>query len=337
VIWGSQAFHRLAVDAVFEKHGEGVRIREAPPPAKTDVALVAQRVHDRALVWLRRHRYLDERPAEDLSNEPPEDTPIDALARLALGGGSFVSRPFAADERVRYEDLDREEPRFSATCNGFDVHCAVRVEAGDDERRERFVRYCARPPFALERIERMKDGRLAYRLKTPCRDKTHRVMTPVEFLGRQAPLVPPRHLPLVRYHGVFGARSSWRALVTPKPPDGGARRKRKSKACSDDRQAGASSAAPAPVPVPARSTPQAGANDAAEDAAKAPPQADAAATTASAPWPSPPTLRRSSPSSPGVAVSTASRTRHPRASSGPCGCEGRMGSMPYAAPRAPAG
>jgi Transposase zinc-binding domain/Putative transposase len=34
-------FHLLAVDAVFEKHGEGVRIHEAPPPAKTDVALVA--------------------------------------------------------------------------------------------------------------------------------------------------------------------------------------------------------------------------------------------------------------------------------------------------------
>jgi hypothetical protein len=129
----------------------------------TDVALVAQRVHDRSLVWLRRHRYLDERPAEDRSNEPAADTPIDALARLALGGGTFVSRPFAPEERARDEDLDRKEPRFSATCNGFDVHCAVRVEAGDDQRRERLVRYCARPPFALERIEVMKDGRVAYR------------------------------------------------------------------------------------------------------------------------------------------------------------------------------
>lgn len=59
----------VGVDAVFEKDGEGARIREAPPPAKTDVADVAQRVHERALVWLRRHRYLDERPAEDRGNE----------------------------------------------------------------------------------------------------------------------------------------------------------------------------------------------------------------------------------------------------------------------------
>jgi len=274
-------FHLLAVDAVFEKHGEGVRTHEAPPPAKTDVALVAQRVHDRALVWLRRHRYLDERPAEDRSNEPAADTPIDALARLALGGGTFASRPLAAEERAR-EDLDRKEPRFSATYNGKGVHCAVRVEAGDDVRRERLVRYCARPPFALERIERMKDGRVAYRLKTLRRGKTHRVMTPVEFLGRLAILVPPAYFPLVRYHGVLGARSSWRARVTPKPPDGVARRKKKSKACSDDRQAGAPSAATTPVPVPARFAPQAGANDAAKDATKAPPHAGAAATTAAA-------------------------------------------------------
>src|SRR6516162_5556293 len=76
--------------------------------------------------------------------------------------------------------MDRKEPRFSATYNGFDVHCAVRVEAGDDERRERLVRYCARPPFAIERIEVMKDGRVAYRVKTPRRGRPNRGMRPVE-------------------------------------------------------------------------------------------------------------------------------------------------------------
>jgi len=151
-------FHLLAVDAVFDKHGDGVRMHEAPPPAKADVAGIAQRVHDRVLVWLRRHRYLDERPAEDRSNEPAPGTPIDALARLALGGGTFVGRPVPSAERAGDEDLDRKEPRFSATCNGFDRHGEVRIEAGDDERRERLVRYCARPPFALERIELTKDG-----------------------------------------------------------------------------------------------------------------------------------------------------------------------------------
>ena len=191
-------FHLLAAFAVFERHGDGVRIHEAPPPAKADVDDVARRVHDRALAWLRRHRYLEERPAEDRSNEPATETLIDALARLALAGGTFVCRPFPAAERAGDEDMDRKEPRFSATCNGFDVPFAVRVEALDDERRERLVRYCARPPFALSRIELMKDGRVAYRLKTPRRGKTHRVMTPVEFLARLAILVPARRSTLGR-------------------------------------------------------------------------------------------------------------------------------------------
>ena len=42
-------------------------------------------------------------------------------------------------------------------------------------------------------------------------------MTPLELLARLAALIPPpRHL-LVRFHGVFAPRSSWRRAVVPKP------------------------------------------------------------------------------------------------------------------------
>jgi hypothetical protein len=235
-------FHTLAVDAVFEKHGAGVRLHEAPPPSKHDVGDVVQRVRDRAVVWLRRHRYLDERPAEERGNEPSANTPIDGLARVALAGGSFLGKPFAPKDG-RNEKMERKEPRFSASLDGFDVHCAVRIAAEDDEGRERLLRYCARAPFALDRIEELSDGRIAYAMKTPRRGSTHRVMTPVEFLGRLAILVPPPYFPLVRYHGVFAARSSWRARVTPKPPDGVARRK-KSKRCPSDTPSPSAPAAP---------------------------------------------------------------------------------------------
>jgi hypothetical protein len=262
-------FHLLAVDGVFEEHGEGVRLHEAPPPAQTDVADVVQRVHDRALVWLRRHRYLDERPAEDRGNEPAAETPVDALARLALAGGTFLGRPFAPREHTG-DDMDRKERRFSAKHDGFDVHCAVRLAAGDDEGRERLIRYCARPPFAMERIEELKDGRIAYLVKTPRRGGTHRVMTPVEFLGRLAILVPPPYFPLVRYHGVFAARSKWRPRVTLKPPGGVAPRKKK--ACPEG---AAAPIAKAPLPrepaVPATTaTPPVTANSAAGAATNAP-------------------------------------------------------------------
>ncbi|WP_437908614.1 hypothetical protein WME95_12560 [Sorangium sp. So ce327] len=47
----------------------GVRFHDAPPPSKDDVSEVARRVRERALLWLRRRGYLDERAAEERSDE----------------------------------------------------------------------------------------------------------------------------------------------------------------------------------------------------------------------------------------------------------------------------
>ncbi len=42
---------------------------------------------------------------------------------------------------------------------GFSVDASVRIEAADRAGRERLLRYCARPPFALERLREL-DGHL---------------------------------------------------------------------------------------------------------------------------------------------------------------------------------
>jgi hypothetical protein len=133
---------------------------------------VAKRVRDRAVTWLRRHHYLDERAADERGNEGPDPSAIEAYTQLALAGGAFLARP---GERKDNPDTDLllRERRFSAACDGFDVHCAVCIAAGDDQGRERLVRYCTRPPFALDRIELLADGRIAYRLKVPRRGRTH--------------------------------------------------------------------------------------------------------------------------------------------------------------------
>ena len=87
--------------------------------------------------------------------------------QLALAGGAFLARPPASPNDRTDADLERRERRFWASCDGFDVHCAVHLAADDDVGRERLVRYCTRPPFALERIEVLRDGRIAYLLKVP--------------------------------------------------------------------------------------------------------------------------------------------------------------------------
>jgi hypothetical protein len=259
-------FHTIAADGVFVKtDAGGVYFHEAPPSSKDDIAEVAQRVRDRAMRWLRKRGHLDERAAEERSNEVAELSAIDGCTQLALAGGAFLARPPPSSNDTKGADLERRERRFSATCDGFDIHCAVRLAADDDLGRERLVRYCTRPPFALDRIEVLRDGRIAYLLKVPRKGRTHRLMTPMEFMARLAALIPRPKIPLVRYHGVFCARSSWRARVTPKPPAHAA----KPKPCP-----AAPAAAPAPAPASASPT-------AASPAPPAPAPADVSPTATS--------------------------------------------------------
>jgi Putative transposase len=81
------------------------------------------------------------------------------------------------------------------------------------------MRYGARPPIALDRLRRLPDGRIAYRIKK-LRDgrAKHRVMAPLEFLARLAAIVPPPRYPLLRYAGVLAPRSPWRRDVVPGAP-----------------------------------------------------------------------------------------------------------------------
>jgi hypothetical protein len=100
--------------------------------------------------------------------------------------------------------------------DGFNVEAAVRIEGYDDEGRERLVRYCARPCFALERLSILRDGAVAYQVKYPRRQGTHRGMKPIAFLARLAALVPPPRYPLLRYHGVLAPHAKRRRVVVPK-------------------------------------------------------------------------------------------------------------------------
>ncbi len=45
---------------------------------------------------------------------------------------------------------------------GFAVDASVRIAANDHAGRERLLRYCARPPFALDRLRALDPERLLY-------------------------------------------------------------------------------------------------------------------------------------------------------------------------------
>jgi hypothetical protein len=98
---------------------------------------------------------------------------------------------------------------------GFSVDASVRIEGHDRAGLERLLRYCARPPFALQRLEAIDAHRLMYHLpKAQPNGCTELILTPLELIDRLAALIPPPHTHRHRYHGVLAPNATLRAAVT---------------------------------------------------------------------------------------------------------------------------
>lgn len=83
------------------------------------------------------------------------------------------------------------------------VDASVRIEAADRVGRERLLRYCARPPFALERLRQRHDEHLGYDHPKSGHDSSGpQILTPFELLDRLAALVPPSRVHRHRNFGV---------------------------------------------------------------------------------------------------------------------------------------
>ena len=78
---------------------------------------------------------------------------------------------------------------------GFSIDASVRIQGEDRAGVERLIRYCARPPFALERLYApggivslsSPESRLVYRLPKPAPDgRTELLLSPIQLLERLA-------------------------------------------------------------------------------------------------------------------------------------------------------
>jgi hypothetical protein len=106
--------------------------------------------------------------------------------------------------------------------SGFSVDAGVLIEAHDRAALERLLRYCARPPFAMDRL-RKEGAALVYRCakqhSEPGADKRGAKvdelhLKPLELIARIAALVPPPRTHQHRYFGVLAPNSPLRAAVT---------------------------------------------------------------------------------------------------------------------------
>jgi len=219
-------FHTLVLDGVYPgpSHDLGSFV-PLPPPETEDVGRVLAGTARRILRVLER-RGLD--PDED---SLASDDPLLAMLTAASIRSRIATGPEAGEswrrlgDRVEPIDIDKGEsgvesgagiPPRCVREGGMSLHADVAVPANDRRRLERLCRYVARPPLALDRLEAMPDGRLAYRLKTRWRDgTTHVVMERHELLERLAPLIPPPRAHQIRYHGVLAPCASGRGRVVP--------------------------------------------------------------------------------------------------------------------------
>ena len=112
--------------------------------------------------------------------------------------------------------------------SGFSVDAGVLIEAHDRAALERLLRYCACPPFAMDRL-RKEGAALVYRCakqhSKPGSDKRGAKadelhLTPLELIDRIAALVPPPRTHRHRYFGVLAPNSPLRvaAVALAQPP-----------------------------------------------------------------------------------------------------------------------
>jgi len=214
-------FHSLVLDGVYARSAEGtLRFHPLPPPDDAEVERVARQVARRLARLLERRGLGDDASAEGdtLSMEEPLLASLYAASvtsRVATGSRSG-QRVLRMGDRIDADDLPVLQGERCASVGGVSVHANVAVPARDRRRLERLCRYGARPPIATERLSRLEDGRLLYRLKHRWRDgTTHVVFTPQELVEKLAALVPPPRFHLVRYHGVLGPCASERDRIVP--------------------------------------------------------------------------------------------------------------------------
>jgi hypothetical protein len=215
-------FHSLLLDGVYETSPYGrPRFHPLPPPDDAEVAHVVGQVATRIARQLERRGLgpeADPSDADPLSEEEPLLAQLygaSVASRIATGrrAGQPVIRVGDCIDPNSVPELVGER---CASASGLSLHANVAVPARDRKRLERLCRYVARPPVAAERLSRIADGRLLYRLKHRWRDgTTHVVFEPGELVEKLAALVPPPRFHLVRYHGVLGPCASQRGRVIP--------------------------------------------------------------------------------------------------------------------------
>jgi hypothetical protein len=127
-------YHVVAPDGVFtrETRDGPAFFHDRSAPSMLDVAAVAGRVEKRMLRWLRRHGLIDERAAQERSNQAPALSPRQACMQASLFAGEFArvqeSEPRQEDDDAEARLSTKKKSPWSAEVGGFNVSFRGRRE-----------------------------------------------------------------------------------------------------------------------------------------------------------------------------------------------------------------
>ena len=214
-------FHMVAIDGVYAAGvGGKPEFHELPAPDDAEVADVVADTARRIQALIQRHGLSDSAPEE--VDPLLRDSPGLAAIAAASVQGRITTGPNAGKrlgtlgDQIDPEAMGSHSGPRCATAFGFSLHADVAVPSKDRARLERLCRYAARPALATDRLSKLADGRLSYRLKRPWRNgATEVVFEPEDLVARLSALVPAPRAHLVRYQGVFGPAAAWRTGVIP--------------------------------------------------------------------------------------------------------------------------
>jgi len=140
-----------------------------------------------------------------------------AIAQVQAQARQRILRAFV--RRGLIDKSDRDEMMGWEHGGGFSLDASVCIGATDRAGLERLLRYCARPPFALEHLHPLDADHLVYHNPKPRSDSPRDlVLTPLELIDKIAALIPPPRAHRHRYYGVLAPNSPMRAAVTAMAP-----------------------------------------------------------------------------------------------------------------------
>ncbi len=219
-------FHMLYLNGIYDANGYFWPVK---PPTCDDLDVIAHAIARRVSRFLEKAGYLvRDAESEHLDLIQDEEDAMGAIVgasityRLAFGPNAgrkaltLQTVPVRTEQR-RGDDLVTKQA-------GFSLHAGIACKSNQRKKLERLCRYITRPAIAEKRLSLAHNGNVVIALKTPYDDgTTHVVLSPMEFMGRLAALVPKPRVNLTRFHGVFSRgglpyNSKLREYVVPQKP-----------------------------------------------------------------------------------------------------------------------